>query len=75
MTSSDQNTSRCFGILGTARTGPLYCGNKAKSTDVNGRPVCGVHRNGHPHNEWTEKGFYPNGPRGKWRFWNGEARA
>ena len=33
---------RCFAVTGTAGSGPHYCGYPAKSTDANGRPVCGV---------------------------------
>ena len=59
---------------GTAATGPLYCGNKAK-TEVEGRPVCGVHKKGCAGITWRgERGRYPEGIGGDWKFARGEFR-
>ncbi len=66
---------RCYAAVGTAWTGPLYCGHPAKTTDANGRPVCGVHRRGQPGVEWLGARYrYPHGIIGAWRFFNGKPR-
>lgn len=53
-------TVRCYAVVGTAWTGPRYCGYPAKSGDANGRPVCGVHKDGQPGIEWRGEGHrYP----------------
>lgn len=70
---SDQ--MRCMATQGTAFTGPLYCGNRAKTVDVNGRPVCGVHRKGQPRIPWFgDQGRYPEGTGGTWKWVRGEFR-
>lgn len=66
---------RCMAMTGTAWTGPMYCGNPAKGEDVNGRPICGVHRRGNPHTEWYgDRRRYPEGTGGHWRFSKGDPR-
>jgi hypothetical protein len=58
--------------MGTVWTGPLYCGYKAKTTDANGRPVCGIHKNGTVGIEWFgDRRRYPYGTGGRWN-WNFE---
>lgn len=72
---------RCYAVVGTATFGPMYCGNKAKTVDANGRPICGVHKKGNPGIEWRGDGHrYPYGTGGRaeghtaWRFARGEYR-
>ncbi len=69
---------RCMAPTGTVWTGPLYCGNKAKGHDRNGRPVCGVHRRHPTRTEGTawfgDRGRYPEGTQGDWKFSRGEFR-
>lgn len=68
--------ARCFAVTGTVYTGPLYCGNRAKDTDANGRPICNVHKRGNPGIEWRGEGHrYPYGDGdGGWKFAKGAAR-
>lgn len=66
---------RCFAVVGTAFSGPHYCGNPAKLLNEAGRPVCGVHARHRQHAErWDENASYPFGPLGKWKFDKGAAR-
>lgn len=68
-------TQRCMAVTGTATFGPMYCGNRAKSEDVNGRPVCGVHKAGQPGIPWYgDRGRYPEGTGGDWKWSRGEYR-
>lgn len=70
-----QSARRCFAVVGTVWTGPLYCGNRAKSEDANGRPVCGIHRRGFPGISWFgERYRYPEGTGGDWQFDRGGPR-
>jgi len=70
-TATEQD--RCHAVTGTAWTGPMYCGFPAKTYDVNGRPLCGVHRRGNPGIEWLgDRANYPHGTGGSWRFKFGE---
>ena len=69
------DASRCMAVVGTVWTGPMYCGNPAKTEDVNGRPVCGVHKKGQPGISWFGgKRRHPEGHGGHWRFSKGEPR-
>lgn len=71
---------RCYAIVGTAFTGPMYCGSPAKRVDANGRPLCNRKHSDCEQLCWDEQhGRYPHGPndyRGErpWKFQNGPAR-
>lgn len=66
---------RCFAVVGSANRGPLYCGNRSKGRDANGRPTCGVHASKQVGIEWLgSRGRYPHGLGGVWRFARGEFR-
>jgi hypothetical protein len=68
-------TTRCFAVVGTAWTGPAYCGHPAKTEDVNGRPICGVHRRGIAGIAWYGDRYrYPEGTGGTWKFAHGPKR-
>lgn len=73
-------TRRCFAVVGTVWSGPLFCGRRARSVDANGRPICGYHRKGQPEIAWDgDGGLYPHGPLdradlGKWQFSHAERR-
>lgn len=63
---------RCLAVVGTAFSGPMYCGFQAKAADANGRPCCGRHLGRMLGIDWFGKrGRYPFGTDGTWRFWNG----
>lgn len=57
MTAYDE--TRCYGVVGTAQTGPLYCGSPAKRKDNYGRPLCGRCKD--PKTEWNPAFSYPRG--------------
>lgn len=67
---------RCMAVVGTVHNGPQYCGNRARAgTDLNGRPVCNIHRCNQLGIEWRgDRGSYPHGTGGSWRFARGEFR-
>lgn len=66
---------RCHAVVGTAFQGPQYCGYPAKRTDANGRPCCGIHAAKQEGMEWLgDRGRYPLGTGGQWRFRQGEPR-
>ena len=65
-------TTRCYGIVGTARGGPAYCGYRAKDVDANGRPCCGIHLGKMLTVSWYGNRYrYPEGIGGRWRFAHG----
>lgn len=65
---------RCYAVVGDFWTGPAYCGHPAKSTDANGRPICGVHRKGQPRIMWYGDRYrYPEGTAGRWQFRHGDS--
>lgn len=74
---------RCYAVTGNVYTGPMFCGYPAKTWDVNGRPVCGVHKKGQPGILWFGTRYrYPEGTQdsvgvartGRWKFAHGEPR-
>lgn len=66
---------RCFAVTGDVWSGNRFCGNPAKSVDVNGRPVCGVHKKGQPGIAWYGDRYrYPEGTGGEWKWSRGEFR-
>lgn len=68
-------SERCYAVCGSTATGPLYCGNRAKSVDANGRPVCGTHKKGQLGIAWYGDRYrYPEGTGGDWKFARGEFR-
>lgn len=73
MTGADGGGGRCFAVVGAAFTGKQFCGYPAKTTDANGRPVCGVHKKGQPMIAWYGDRYrYPEGTGGRWEFAHGE---
>ena len=61
---------RCMAVMGNVHTGALYCGNRAKGHDANGRPCCGIHLGKqHGIEWWGDRRAYPHGTAGRWQ-WN-----
>jgi hypothetical protein len=68
-------SARCMFPVGNVWIGPAYCGVSAKSEDVNGRPVCGIHKKGAPGIAWYDDRYsYPEGTGGQWTFRTGPRR-
>ena len=66
---------RCFAVVGTAYSGPAFCGRPAKGVDEAGRPVCGLHVRRRQHAEsWEPAVAYPRGKGGAWKFQYGDQR-